>query len=105
MRLRIRVASALWDIGGADQADTVLPVLPAARENDGDSTRAVITCLDRMGPAALPALPRVQVALARPHRYGQRRTGSVALDLGIQDTCRNITARLRALPLQPRTCA
>ncbi|MFJ3095380.1 hypothetical protein [Streptomyces hydrogenans] len=104
MRLRIRVASALWDIGGADQADTVLPVLPAARENDGDSTRAVITCLDRMGPAALPALPRVQAALARPHRYGQRRTGSVALDLGIQDTCRNITARLRALPLQPRTC-
>lgn len=50
-------ASAPWDIGGADQADTVLPVLPAAWENDDDSTRAVITCLDRMGPAALPALP------------------------------------------------
>ncbi|MGW5001437.1 HEAT repeat domain-containing protein [Streptomyces hydrogenans] len=94
----IRVASALWDIGGADQADTVLPVLQDAWKHNDDSAHAVLACLDRMGPAALPALPRIQAALTRPHRYGQRWTGSVARDLEIQDTCRNILARLRDLP-------
>lgn len=75
------------------------------------SGRTTTTAPEPSSPASIawarrpsPPSPRVQAALARPHRYGQRRTGSVALGLGIQDTCRNITARLRAHPLQPRTC-
>ncbi|MER7598459.1 HEAT repeat domain-containing protein [Streptomyces hydrogenans] len=91
----IRVASALWEIGGANQTDTVLPVLLAAWKNDDSSAHAVVACLDRMGPAAHPALPQVHAALARPHRYEQLWTGSVALDLEIEHTCRTILMRLQ----------
>ncbi|MFI8327345.1 hypothetical protein [Streptomyces sp. NPDC085529] len=91
----IRVASALWEIGGANQADTVLPVLLDAWKNDDASTHAVVACLDRMGPAARPVLRQIHAALARPHRYEQLWTGAVALDLEIEHTCRTILARLQ----------
>ncbi|MGW4725374.1 HEAT repeat domain-containing protein [Streptomyces sp. NPDC004291] len=91
----IRVASALWEIGGTAQTDTVLPVLLDAWKNDDASAHAVAACLNRMGPAAHPALPQVHAALDRPHRYGQRWTGSVALDLETEHTCRTILVRLK----------
>ncbi|WP_318212265.1 HEAT repeat domain-containing protein [Streptomyces sp. SJL17-1] len=94
----IRVASALWDIDGADQADTVLPVLLDAWKNNDASAHAVIACLDRMGPAARPALPQIQAALAQPHRYDQRWIGAVSLDLEIERTCRTLLVRLQDLP-------
>ncbi|MFE6788212.1 hypothetical protein ACFVFF_38825, partial [Streptomyces sp. NPDC057680] len=94
----IRVASALWDIDGIGQADAVLPVLLDAWKNNDASAHAVIACLDRMGPAAYPALPQIQAALAQPHRYDQRWTGAVTLDLEIERTCRTILARLQDSP-------
>ncbi|MEU3480878.1 HEAT repeat domain-containing protein [Streptomyces sp. NPDC033754] len=94
----IRVASALWDIGGTDQADIVLPVLLDAWKNDDASAHAVIACLDRLGPAARPALPQIQAALTQSHRYDQRWTGAVTLDLEIERTCRTLLARLEDLP-------
>ncbi|MDV5143170.1 HEAT repeat domain-containing protein [Streptomyces sp. SBC-4] len=94
----IHVASALWDIDGTSQTDTVLPVLLDAWKNNDASAHAVIACLDRMGPAAHPALPQIQAALAQPHRYDQRWIGAVTLDLEIERTCRTILARLQDLP-------
>lgn len=94
----VRVASALWDIGGTGEADTVVPALRDGWKYNDATARDVVACLDRMGPAAHPVLPQIQAALARPHRGDQRWSGAVALDLEIEHTCRSILTRLQNLP-------
>ncbi|WP_435972247.1 HEAT repeat domain-containing protein [Streptomyces sp. Qhu_M48] len=90
----VHAASALWDIGGDSEADTVLPALRDAWKDNDATAPTVVACLDRMGPAARPALPQIQVALAQSHRYDQRWSGAVASDLDIVHTCRTILTRL-----------
>ncbi|MFD4857709.1 HEAT repeat domain-containing protein [Streptomyces atratus] len=94
----VHVASALWDIGGTGEADIVVPALLDAWKDNDSTARAVVACLNRMGPAARPALPQIQAALAQPHRGDQRWGGAVAFDLEVEHTCRIILARLLDLP-------
>ena len=94
----VHVASALWDIGGADEADIVTPALLNAWKDNDSTARPVVACLNRMGPAARPALPQIQAALAQPHRGDHRWGGAVAFDLEVEHTCRVILASLREFP-------
>jgi hypothetical protein len=90
----VHVASALWDIGGTREAGTVVPALLAAWRDNDSTARDAVACLDRMGPAACPALPQIQAALEQPHRGVPRWSGSVAFDLEVEHTCRAILTRL-----------
>ncbi|MFD8013526.1 HEAT repeat domain-containing protein [Streptomyces sp. NPDC059762] len=94
----VHVASALWDIGGVSEAGTVVPALLAAWKDNDSTARDVVACLNRMGPAARPALPQIQAALAQPHRGDQMWSGAVAFDLEVEHTCRAILTRLTDLP-------
>lgn len=60
----VHAASALWDIGGPSEAGIVVPALLAAWKNNDSTARDVLACLDRMGTAARPALPRIQAHLS-----------------------------------------
>ncbi|MEV6250562.1 hypothetical protein AB0M38_30890 [Streptomyces sp. NPDC051742] len=93
----VHAAAALWDIGGDSEADAVVQALRDAWKDNEATAPTVVACLDRMGPAARPALPQIQAALAQSHRYDQRWSGAVASDLGIVDTCRTILTRLHSL--------
>ncbi|MGW3327483.1 hypothetical protein [Streptomyces virginiae] len=84
----VRVASALWDMGREGEAHVVVPALLNAWKDNDFTARDAAGCLDRMGPAAQPALPRIQVARAQPHRGGHPWGWGVAYDLEFQDTCR-----------------
>ncbi|MGW2016799.1 HEAT repeat domain-containing protein [Streptomyces sp. NPDC001927] len=94
----VHVASALWDIGGAREADIAVPALLNAWKDNDSTARDVVACLNRMGPAARPALPQIQAALALPHRGNDRWSGAVAFDLEVEHTCRTIQTRLLDLP-------
>ncbi|MGW0970744.1 HEAT repeat domain-containing protein [Streptomyces sp. NPDC002516] len=96
----VHVASAMWDIGGAEEAHLVVPTLLKAW-NDNDSTAGnVLACLNRMGPAARPARPHIETALAQPQRNGDP-WGGITGDLEFQRTCRAILTRLQDLPDNP----
>lgn len=94
----VHVASALWDTGGTNEAGVVVPALLAAWKDNDSTAREVAACLDRMGTAARPALPRIQAALEQPHRGDLMWSGAVAFDLEVERTCRVILARLTDLP-------
>lgn len=94
----VHVAAALWDIGGTSETDTVIPALLAAWKDNDFTTRDVLACLHRMGPAAHPALPHIHAALEQPHRGDPRWSDTIARDLDIQHTCRAILSRLTHLP-------
>ncbi|MFJ4185504.1 HEAT repeat domain-containing protein [Kitasatospora sp. NPDC089509] len=89
---RVHAATALWDIAGEAEADTVLATLLAAWEKNGATSNNVLACLERMGPAAAPALPRLRTELAQARRSG--RFGSVTNDEELQHTCRTVLTRL-----------
>jgi HEAT repeat protein len=86
---RVHAAAALWDIGGEDEAGLVVQTLLASWEENDATSNYVLACLNRMGAAAAPALPRIQVELALP-----RRGRSIADDGELQRTCRAILMRL-----------
>ncbi|WP_037881974.1 HEAT repeat domain-containing protein [Streptomyces sp. NRRL S-378] len=92
----VHVASALWDIGGDDEAPAVVPALLAAWKANDSTARHAVACLNRMGPAANPALPQIQSALAQPRRGGNPWGWNIAVDLEIQRTCRSILTRTQA---------
>ncbi|WP_052499812.1 HEAT repeat domain-containing protein [Streptomyces vietnamensis] len=94
----VHVASALWDIGGTSEADIVVPALLNAWEDNDSTACDVVACFDRMGPAARPALPRIEAATAQPQRGGEPWGWGVTRDLKFQRTCRAILTRLRELP-------
>ncbi|MFB7244343.1 HEAT repeat domain-containing protein [Streptomyces populi] len=92
----VRVASALWDVGGDGEADVVVPaLLKAWQDNDSTACHAV-ACLARMGPAARPALPRIRAALAQPRRGGHPWGRGVVSDLEFQYACRTVLTHLEA---------
>jgi HEAT repeat protein len=89
---RVHAAAALWDIGGEDEADAVVQTLLVAWAENDATSKHVLACLNRMGPAAVPALPRIRAELARPRRSGHFQ--SVADDEELQRTCRAVLSRL-----------
>ncbi|MET9388518.1 HEAT repeat domain-containing protein [Streptomyces sp. NPDC002928] len=89
---RVHAAAALWDIGGDAETPAVVQTLLGAWENNDATSNHVLACLNRMGPAAAPALPRIRTELALPRRSGRFR--STANDEDLQGTCRAIVARL-----------
>ncbi|MFJ9459973.1 HEAT repeat domain-containing protein [Kitasatospora sp. NPDC101447] len=89
---RVHAARALWDIAGEAEADVVVRTLLAAWAKNDATSNHVLACLDRMGPAAAPALPRIRAELAQARRSG--RFGRVANDEDLQRTCRTVLARL-----------
>ncbi|MFB6559592.1 HEAT repeat domain-containing protein [Streptomyces sp. NPDC056400] len=92
----VHVASALWDIGGDGEAHVVAPALLTAWKDNASTARHAVACLNRMGPAAHLALPRIQAALAQPRRGGSPWAWDVAVDLEIQHSCQSILTRLEA---------
>ncbi|MFB7851657.1 HEAT repeat domain-containing protein [Streptomyces sp. NPDC056053] len=96
----VHVASALWDAGGDDEADTVVPALLNAWRDNDSTACDVVACLNRMGPAARPALHRIEAAMAQPRRGEQPWGRGVTRDLEFQRTCRAVLTRLRSLPDQ-----
>jgi hypothetical protein len=66
----VYAATALWDVGGEPEAQLVLDTLLPAWEGKDAYARTVLACLDRMGPAAEPALPKLRAWLTRPRRGG-----------------------------------
>ncbi|MHA4773003.1 hypothetical protein L1085_000670 [Streptomyces sp. MSC1_001] len=94
----VHAASALWDIGGDGEAGIVVPALLNAWKNNGATARAAAACLDLMGPAARPAVLRIQAALEQPHRSESLWSGGVAFDLELQRSCRAVLTRLQDLP-------
>ncbi|MFF4817138.1 HEAT repeat domain-containing protein [Kitasatospora sp. NPDC001309] len=67
---RTHAAAAIHDIAGPAEAAVVLPVLLRGWESNDSTARHVLECLQRMGPAAAPALPRVRAELALTRRSG-----------------------------------
>ncbi|MFF7211695.1 HEAT repeat domain-containing protein [Streptomyces sp. NPDC008238] len=86
---RIHAAAALWDIAGEAEAGVVVPTLLAAWEKNGATSNHVLRCLNRMGPATAPALPRIRAELAL-----SRRLTGVAKDEELQRLCRAVVMRL-----------
>jgi HEAT repeat protein len=86
--VRIHAASALWDIV-ADE--TVLDTLLQAWTQTPATGNFVVSCLDRMGPAAAPALPELHAQLALPQRGG--RFASIDNDEELQRVGHAIVAR------------
>ncbi|MFG2946342.1 HEAT repeat domain-containing protein [Streptomyces adustus] len=94
----VHVASALWDIGGTGEAGIVVPALLNAWKDNDSTALDVVACLDRMGSAARPALPRIEAELAQPRPGGDPWGWQISRDLEFQRTCRAILTRLRDLP-------
>lgn len=89
---RVHAATAVWDIGGAAEAPVVVRTLLAVWERNDATSNHVLACLDRMGAAAMPALPRLRAELALVRRSG--RFGSIENDEELQRTARAILLRL-----------
>ncbi|MFE5584530.1 HEAT repeat domain-containing protein [Kitasatospora sp. NPDC056531] len=70
VRTRTHAAAAIYDIGGRAEAEVVLPVLLEGWEENVSTAGHVLDCLQRMGPAAAHALPRIHAELALARRSG-----------------------------------
>ncbi|MFJ7949560.1 hypothetical protein ACIQ6K_39150 [Streptomyces sp. NPDC096354] len=88
---RVHAATALWDIAGEAEAPVVVQTLPAAWEENDATSNHVLACLNRMGPDAEPALPRIRAEVALHRRSGRFR--SIAHDEELQRTCSAILTR------------
>ncbi|MFH8739115.1 MULTISPECIES: hypothetical protein [unclassified Streptomyces] len=89
---RVHAAAALWDIAGEAEVEPVVQTLLTAWEANDATSNHVLVCLNRMGPAVAPALPRIQEELARSRRSG--RFASMSNDEELQRACRAILIRL-----------
>ncbi|MEU3724556.1 hypothetical protein [Streptomyces sp. NPDC031705] len=67
---RVHAATAIHAIGGPAETELVLPVLLETWEQNDSTAGHVLECLQRMGPAAGPALPRIHAELALARRSG-----------------------------------
>ncbi|WOX19909.1 HEAT repeat domain-containing protein [Streptomyces solicathayae] len=94
----VHVASALWDIGGTGEAAVVVPALLNAWRDNDSTACDVVACLNRMGPAARPALPHIKAAMAQSQRGGHPWGGDITRDLDFQHACRAILTRFQDLP-------
>ncbi|MFE6052569.1 HEAT repeat domain-containing protein [Kitasatospora sp. NPDC056446] len=86
---RTHAAAAVYDIGGPAEADVVLPVLLKGWEENDSTAGRVLDCLQRMGPAAAPALPRIRAELALTRRGGDV-FASVEADEALQRAGRTV---------------
>lgn len=93
VRTRMHAATAIYDIGGPAEAEVVLPVLLEAWEENDSTAGHVLECLQRMGPAAARALPRIRAELALARRGGGF-FGSVENDEALQRAGRTIINQL-----------
>ncbi|WP_043476849.1 HEAT repeat domain-containing protein [Kitasatospora sp. MBT66] len=84
---RLHAAAAIHDIAGPAETEALLPVLLEAWDKNEATTGYVLECLQRMGPAAAPALPRIRAELARPRRTGGF-FGGIDEDEALQHTAR-----------------
>ncbi|MGZ2362320.1 HEAT repeat domain-containing protein [Streptomyces sp. 372A] len=89
---RVYAAAALWDIGGDAEAPAVVETLLTAWAENDSTSNHVLACLNRMGPAARPALPRVREELTLLRRSGRFR--SIPHDEDLLAACRSVTARI-----------
>ncbi|MFF4381710.1 HEAT repeat domain-containing protein [Kitasatospora sp. NPDC001547] len=92
VRTRVHAAAAIHDIGGPAEAAAVLAVLLEAWEENDSTAGPVMDCLQRMGPAAAPALPRIHAELALARRSGGF-FGSVEDDEALQRAGRAVIDR------------
>ncbi|MFK0111706.1 HEAT repeat domain-containing protein [Streptomyces sp. NPDC091217] len=90
--VRVHCAAALWEIGGEAEAPAVLDTLLQAMTRNPATANHVVTCLDRMGSLAAPALPLLREQLALPRRGG--RFQSIDHDEELQRVGRTLIARL-----------
>ncbi|MFG2298334.1 HEAT repeat domain-containing protein [Streptomyces sp. NPDC048603] len=86
---RAHAATAIYDIGGPAEAAVVLPVLLEVWEENDSTANHVLKCLQRMGPGAAPALPRIRAELAQARRSGGS-FRSVEDDEALQRTARAV---------------
>lgn len=99
--VRVPCATALWEIGGEAEAPAVLDTLRQAWERNLSTANTVVACLDRMGPAARPALPRLRSELHHTQRRG--RYNSIDNDEKLQEISRTLIKRLTASQPLSRT--
>jgi hypothetical protein len=92
--VRVPCATALWEIGGDAEAPAVLDTLLQAWEQNSSTANHVVACLDRMGPAARPALPQLRSELLHTQRRG--RYNSIDNDEKLQEISRTLIERLAA---------
>ncbi|MFB7382467.1 HEAT repeat domain-containing protein [Kitasatospora purpeofusca] len=90
---RLQAAAAIHAIAGPTETEALLPVLLEAWEKNEATTGYVLECLQRMGPAAAPALPRIRAELARPRRTGGF-FGGIDEDEALQHTARIVIHQL-----------
>ncbi|MGW4821467.1 hypothetical protein ACWEP4_21355 [Streptomyces sp. NPDC004227] len=69
-----------------------MPTLLTAWEENDATSNHVLACLNRIGPAAAPTLPRLRRNSQLPRRSG--RFQGIASDEELQRDCRAILARL-----------
>ncbi|MFD0692433.1 hypothetical protein [Actinomadura fibrosa] len=91
-RVRVHCAAALWEIGGDSEAPTVPEVLLQAWGQNPSTANHVVACLDRMGPAARPALPQLRAELRYLQRRGRYR--GIDTDEDLQRISRMLIERL-----------
>jgi hypothetical protein len=89
---RVHCAAAIWEISGQPEAPAVLDTLLQAWAQHPATANHVVACLDRMGPAARPALPQLRSQLALPRRGGWM--ASIDNDEELQRLSRAIIGRL-----------
>jgi hypothetical protein len=90
--VRVHCAAAIWEISGEAEAPAVLEALLQAWAQNPATANHVVACLNRMGPAAEPALPQLRAQLALPQRGG--RFASIGNDEELQRLSRDIIGRL-----------
>ncbi|MFF0075655.1 HEAT repeat domain-containing protein [Streptomyces sp. NPDC005494] len=90
---RLHAAVAVWDIAGAAESDAVIRTLMEVWQGNDATAFHVVTCLERMGPAAAPALPLLRAEAARA-----RRSRGVDLDDELHRTCRTLERRFATPP-------
>ncbi|WP_318212266.1 HEAT repeat domain-containing protein [Streptomyces sp. SJL17-1] len=63
---RLHAATAVWDIAGHPEADNVVQTLLEVWAKNEATISRIVPFLDRIGPAARPALPLLEAELAHP---------------------------------------
>ncbi|MFE2151435.1 HEAT repeat domain-containing protein [Streptomyces lavendulae] len=97
---RMHAAAAIYDIGGPAEATVVLPVLLKVWEQNDSTANHVLECLQRMGPAAAPALPRIHAELALARRSGGF-FKTVEQDEALQRAAQTVIDQLQPGPVSP----